>query len=245
MAKLPEGVEPILVGPDGGITASPALLIDLTVARRSGGNREALLSGNDLLWCLDQWPEFERTPERISLLIRSALRRTPTLYFWMTDMSEQALVEGVLKSTIEDRDRDKSDAKDAVLEVASLIASDESLNRLVSAMRKSRYEHFRTAAREFRGRRETILRFLDRAGAVEVDGHPACDVGFGDILSVGQKMASDILDARRSPTLSRSLGDLGRALWIKSIHIRSVETSVQAPEAIEVLNAALKTIGSV
>ena len=112
-------------------------------------------------------------------------------------MSEQALVEGVLKSTIEDRDRDKSDAKDAVLEVASLIASDESLNRLVSAMRKSRYEHFRTAAREFRGRRETILRFLDRAGAVEVDGHPACDVGFGDILSVGQKMASDILDARR------------------------------------------------
>ena len=114
-------------------------------------------------------------------------------------MSEQALVEGVLKSTIEDRDRDKSDAKDAVLEVASLIASDESLNRLVSAMRKSRYEHFRTAAREFRGRRETILRFLDRAGAVEVDGHPACDVGFGDILSVGQKMASDILDARRNP----------------------------------------------
>lgn len=246
VARLPEGVEPVLVGPDGGITACPASLIDLAVARRSGGNREALLSGNDLLWCLAQWPEFERTPERTSLLIRSALRRTPTLYFWMTEVSERLSVEEVLESTIEDRDRDKSDAKDAVLEVASLIASDECLNRLMNAMKNSRYQHFRTAAKQFRGRRETVLRFLDRASTVEVDGRPVCDVSLDDILSAGQRIARSILDTRRSSSaLSRSLSDLGRALWIKSVHIRPSDLSTQAPEVAEALQEALKAVARV
>lgn len=245
VARLPEGVEPLLVGPDGGVTASPGSLIDLAVARRNAGNREALLSGNDLLLCLAQWSEFEKTPERTSLLLRSALRRTPTFHFWMTETCDRAMVEDVLESTIEDDDRDTSDAKDAVLEVASLIASDECLNDLVTAMKDSRFRHFRTAARGFCGRHDTVLKFVSRASAARIDGRPASGVSIDYLLSAGQKMALDILKARRNsrPTLSRHLGDLGRALWIKSIRVRHVETTVQAPEAVKALRAALKAKG--
>ncbi|NMB24029.1 MAG: ATP-binding protein [Firmicutes bacterium] len=246
VARLPDGVEPILVGPDGGITASPSSLINLVVARRSRGDREAILTGRDLLWCLSEWPEFETTSERISLLIRSALRRTPTLYFWLAETSDRSLVEDVLESTIEDRDRDKSDAKDAVLEVGSLIASDECLERLVAAMRKSRYQHFRTAASRFSGRQETVVRFLARAKAATIQGRLVHDLNSDEITRAGQKMALEILATQSSSTvLSRSLGDLGRALWLKTIYTQSTETSVQAPEATEAFQAGLRTIGMI
>lgn len=192
---------------------SATALLDVTLARRSR-NLSALLDGMDLLWCLIERDHIDLTPARADLLLRGSLRRTPTLFFWLAQIADHDLVEDVLLSSLEDEDRDSSDAKDSILEVAALIASSTCIDEVLSRLRTSRYAHFRQAAGEWGGRRAALLDFERRVEAARVDGDLALDLPVPALLNRAEELARQIIAAgSANPALSRSVGDIGRVIY--------------------------------
>jgi len=194
---------------------SATSLLDVTLARRSR-NSSALLDGMDLLWCLIERDHIDLTPARADLLLRSSLRRTPTLFFWLSRIVDHTLVENVLLSSLEDEDRDSSDAKDSILEVAALVASSTCIEEVLSRLRTSRYAHFRQAAGEWGGRRSALQDFDRRVEAARVDGDPALDLPVAALLNRADELARQIIAAgSANPALSRPLGDIGRVIYFR------------------------------
>lgn len=134
--RVPPGTTVVYDTPGGTSPDSPAAMIDLTAARRKR-NTGAVVDGYELLWAFSERDTFDLTPERADMLIRSALRRTPTLFFWLAEMDDLDMVNGILTSTLDDADRDKSDAGRAVLEVAAVAASAETLPVLIEGLKGS------------------------------------------------------------------------------------------------------------
>jgi hypothetical protein len=212
LAHLPEGYQPVFQTP-AGIVASPETLIDLVAARRER-HSGALLDGFDLLWCFTQRDKYDLTDARRRILVRSALRRTPTLYFWLSEGIENSDVEQILLSSLQDEDRDRSDAKDSILEVAALVATDNCLQTIVSIMAGSRYLHFREAASEWQGRAQALATFSGRTTNARVDGVAAIDLSVEQIYAAADRIAFEMLSTD-GPLVrfSRILGDLGRVVY--------------------------------
>lgn len=215
LARLPEGYELVAALPTGEALASPVTLLDLTLVQRER-HVGSLLDGKNLLWCFLQRRDFELTPPRVSLLVRSALRRNPTLFYWLAEYNDPAAVSEILLSTLEDKDRDKSDAKDAILEVAALLTSDADLDAIVTRMRRSEYKHFQDAANAWVDRTTAQEAFRERVERTEWDGTPALDLQEGDILTAAEMLAQRALESNEPvPRVSRQLADLGRVLYVK------------------------------
>ncbi len=194
---------------------SATALLDVTVARRSRYS-SALLDGMDLLWCLIERDRIDLTPPRADLLLRSSLRRTPTLFFWLSRISDRTLVEEVLLSSLEDEDRDSSDAKDSILAVAALVASDACVDAVLSRMRSSRFAHFQQAATEWQGRRYALQEFDRRVETAKAEDDPALDLPVAALFACAERLAGQVLSAGTpSPSLSRMLGDIGRVVYFK------------------------------
>ena len=214
LAHLPEGYVPVFQTP-ARIVASPETLLDLVAARRER-HSGALWDGADLPWCFTQRDCYRLTDVHRQILIRSALRRTPTLYFWLSEGIEDSDVEQILLGSLQDEDRDRSDAKDSILEVAALVASDACLDSLVSTMAGSRYLHFRDGALRWQGRAAALDTFRARANNARFDGTTVADMSLDQVYIAADPVALEMLGTD-GPLVrfSRILGDLGRAAYVR------------------------------
>jgi hypothetical protein len=188
---------------------SASTLLDVTLARRTRSS-SALLDRMDLLWCLAERSSLELTPARLDLLLRSSLRRPPTLFFWLTEFVSRSAVEEVLVSSPDDEARDTSDAKNPILEVAALVASDACLTEVLEKMSISEYSHFREAAAEWQGRRAVLQAFEDRVLSVVIDDVPAIDFPISSLYSIAEEAARREVEGG---VALRRLGDIGRVIY--------------------------------
>lgn len=209
LVELPNGFQPVYVeAPNGELLPCPTTLIDMTNKRREK-DRSAMLDGNALLWCFSSREEIEWTDDRLSLAIRSGLRRPATLCFWLEKSPNDRFVEEILLSTLDDLDRDKSDAKNTLLEVAAIFASDRVVETLVSRMGVSSYSHFRNAAKRWKGRADAIASFLAGANSTW-NGAPLRAMPTETLYRFADALAEDLLSKKNQRAKARSMRDLGR-----------------------------------
>ena len=213
LALLPEGSQVAFSNPSGALLQAPEYLIDFRTSQRSY-HRGALLDGNELLWCFVQRNLFILNEERLAMLVRSALRRTPTLFFWLAEAISKDTVEEVISTSLQDDDRDKSDANQAILEVGSLLASDACLEEASNSMATSKYQHFRDAASNWAGREASLKVFEDRVAKVRVGHDSALETDIGTLYGEAEAVARAALEGGKlAPNQSRRLGDLGRVVF--------------------------------
>ncbi len=213
LAWLPEGSQVAFSNPSGALLQSPEYLIDFRTSQRSY-HRGALLDGNELLWCFVQRNLFILNEVRLAMLVRSALRRTPTLFFWLAEAISKDTVEEVISTSLQDDDRDKSDANQAILEVGSLLASDACLEEASNSMATSKYQHFRGAASNWAGREESLIDFDDRVAMVRVRHDSALETDIETLYGEAEAVARAALEGGKlAPNKSRRLGDLGRVVF--------------------------------
>lgn len=222
MVRLPEGSTPIVLAatPTGEMAGVPEAMLHVVLYRRRIGDTSAILSGQELLRVFLARDQFELTPERRGILIRSGLRRNTTLYFWLIGVRDPEYVEKILLDTLDDKDRDKSDASHTILELASLYASDEPLRQILTKMSSSNYAHFRRAASEWRGRAEERVRFASLADSMRIDGVAAEEISTDDLLRIASDAAHHVLNENRPRVYSDLLRNIGRLLLLRDLQSR-------------------------
>ena len=213
LARVPEGSVVTYLTPSGDALQDPGFYIDLVRAQRQR-ERSHLLNSKDLLWCYLGRGSFELTPERLDLLIRSSLRRASTLFWWLAKTEDPGLVSHVLLDTLQDQDRDKSDAGWSIVEVAALMLGDSDLEKVLSELGASRYAHFREAAQGWKGRKEARTRFIERVRGITLDGASALSLPSSTLDTAGRDLAATMLKEGKPPSRSSwRLGDLGRVVF--------------------------------
>lgn len=222
MVRLPEGSMPIILAtsPTGDMMGAPAAMVDLVFYRRRTGDSSAILSPQELLTVFVLRDQLDLTPERREVLIRSALRRNATLYYWLLGVEDRKFVERILLDTLNDSDRDKSDANKTILELGALYASDKVLKEIVATMSKSEYAHFRQAAATWRGRSDELARFKKLAYSVVIGGTPGTDLDDDVLLQHADVLAQRILKQNRPKANSDLIRNIGRLLLYREIQSR-------------------------
>ena len=120
LVNLPEGVELQLVSQAGQPIDSPGNLLENAIRRREHDS-DHLLSTHDLLWLFQFRENCEFNERNLGILIASALRRNPTLYWWLLQADNiVGLIEQEIFLALRASDRDKSDAARSIVEVASI-----------------------------------------------------------------------------------------------------------------------------
>jgi hypothetical protein len=125
--------------------------------------------------------------------------------------------------SLEDEDRDSSDAKDAILEVAALTASETCPSEIIAKMRVSQYAHFRDAAApQWPGRRATQLAFEDRVSSAKLDGFSVVDLPLPTLYQHAQDLALRAIEESGSPKV---LSQIGRAIyWLRTFRAKARTT---------------------
>jgi hypothetical protein len=105
-----------------------------------------VLSREELLWTLCEWdPQIKLTQDEARLLVKSSLRRSETLWFWIS-LVDSNTIHGLLKETLlSDEDRDKSDASNMVVNITAAFLNVQQIQELKSMMSASPYTHFQKA----------------------------------------------------------------------------------------------------
>ena len=213
LARVPEGSVVTYLTPSGDALQDPGFYIDLVHAQRQR-ERSHLLNSKDLLWCYLGEGSFDLNPDRLDLLIRSPLRKTPTLFWWLARTHDADLVSNVLLDTLQDQDRDKSDAGRSIVEVAALVLGDSELEKVLDELRSSGYAHFREAVQDWKGRSHARTQFIERVKSITMDGSPALGLPTAALDAAGRELASTMLKEDKPPSgPSRRLGDLGRVVF--------------------------------
>ena len=202
-------------GPD--TIRSPGDLLSLALSRRAHG-LPYLLSGRELLWLFVRKHELGLSEDHLELVIESALRRPPTLYWWLLDRrADSLLVNRVLSRVPDSEDRDKSDAAASAVELASLYLNEQDADGLMARLKRSKYSHFRSAARKYVDRERAVKRLESRVGKAVIGDHSLETLTDQELEAVSETVASQEL---RSATRGRprKLGDILRALWLKRVY---------------------------
>lgn len=218
ISRLPEDSDPLIIArtPDGSIAGTPEAVVDLAVHRHRGGERGSVLDADTLLTCFLNREDFVMTDDRLSMLVRSALRRPPSLYFWLDEAPNDDFVREILTSSLTDEDRDKSDAKTTILEIASLIASDEVLEQILDTMRKSDYKHFRNAAEKWPGREAMRRTLFSSVTGATISGTPATSLTTKALYQEAERLAHEILRKKRPTAQSKLMSSIGRLIYLRS-----------------------------
>jgi hypothetical protein len=207
LENIPAGSTIEVRHPDGATDDDPANVLTRAVTTWRT-NSAALLSGDDLLLLFLARHGLTLDRDRSALLIHSALRRKPTLYFWLAEAAPDAqTVKSILLDAIDGKDRDKSDAGRAIVEVASLYLPDDDYGQVIDALGSSRYAHFREAAADG-GSRDAVLERLDGYRALKADGTPCAEYATEDLPRVADALARR-LRTEASAAASRQLAALG------------------------------------
>ena len=215
LVRLPEGERPVLMFPGTGRLADPNLLVDQHIARRVQ-SRTAMLNREDLLWVFRDRGQIRHTFERLDMVIRSALRRPPTLYWWL---ASDGVTPGLVKQCLfdlatTDTDRDRSDARGSVLDVASFFLDDKDLAELVERLRQSEYAHLRKSAETWQGSVHAVTNFEKRAAKARLDDRRASEASDQDLQAEAAALSTQLLD-NDSSAVARRLTDLGRVWFLR------------------------------
>jgi hypothetical protein len=207
LESIPAGSTIEVRHPDGATDDDPASVLARAVTSWRT-NPAALLSGDELLLLFLARHGLTLDKDRCALLIHSALRRKPTLYFWLAEAAPSATaIKSILLDAVNGTDRDKSDAGRAIIEVAALYLDDADYAEVVSTLAESRYKHFREAAADGADRATPLSR-LASYRPVRADGTRCEDYSTEDLPRVAEGLARAIRTGKQAAA-SRQLGALG------------------------------------
>jgi hypothetical protein len=168
-----------------------------------------------LIWLFQLRDQSEFTVEELRMVVASALRRSPTLYWWLLKAEvQESLINEEVTAALAASDRDKSDASASIMEVAALYLDDAQLKGVIKAMRESRYSHFRDEAGQWAGRSAALGKIRKRIKTARLDNQPILDVDVNALERSASDFASR-LSRGKSLGASRRLADVTRAIWAK------------------------------
>lgn len=213
--NLPEGTSLQVVSPSGMSIDSPQALIESVIERRKL-DPSHLLGGDDLLWIFRQREALQLENKHLEVLIASSLRRSPTLFWWLTrseDGSELALDE--LQAVFEASDRDKSDAASSIVELAAIYASDDRLANILDELEKSDYKHFQEAAAGWSNRKSKLEEISSRIESAKHNGDQIVSYSTAELEQLADAVSEKLVESQSSG-LSRKLGTITRVIWAQS-----------------------------
>lgn len=203
VAKLPADATLQAVASDEELD-EPSTLLSRS-SRAYQRNPEKLLTSNELLVLLQSIDRLSPSDEEWSVLLQSALRKRTTLWFWLTKWQPtSAQIEGVLESAIEGKDRDKSDAGRAIVDVAATFLDQDGFGRIASALQKSTYKHFRDAVDAGKDREPYVQRVRERVQKANDDVR-----GIDAIIAEASTCCETALGEGASRSLNLQLARLG------------------------------------
>lgn len=198
----------------GEVIRNPNDLLSLALSRRSL-NLPYLLSGKELLWLFRLRDTFRPISEQLEVILESALRRPPTLYWWLTDPRVNvSLMHEILMRVPGSEDRDKSDAASSAVELTAIYLEDAELKQLLHELERSRYAHFRKEAKAFNTRREAKQSFLRRIRKAKAQGRKLIALNEHELEELASELADEAF-AKPSVGASRRLADITRSIWAK------------------------------
>ena len=224
LANLPEGTE-IQVVPSGQQPIdSPKRLLEYA-AMRHEYDPSHLLTSSDLVHLFVNRNTLGRFNEtQLRLLISSALRRPPTLFWWIikADDNPQLILDEIEKCP-DASDRDKSDASRSIVEMAAIFAEDDMLNKILSKLRSSRYKHFRDGAAAWQGRNTLRMQLNERISKAQHDDRLLRSFSVDELERLSDELATNLSNQPRI-SYARKLGDTTRAIWSKKSRFAHVLT---------------------
>ncbi len=212
--NLPEGTTLQPISSSGMPIDSPIHLIENALLRREHDSGH-LLTADDLLWTFRQRINLTLTPEHLGLLLASSLRRSATLFWWLTeDQMNRDLIIEELQAVFEASDRDRSDAAASIIELSALYAIENELSDILRKLKDSRYLHFREVASRWQNREYALDGFGDRISSATHDGQRLLDFSESDIEQLASIVASELAD-NPSAAKSRKLSTITRVIWAR------------------------------
>jgi len=223
--RLPEGADLLVVSQAGQPIDTPGHLLDNAVRRRDHDPNH-LLSPGDLLWLFQLRQNYDYSESALHILIASALRRNPTLYWWLLKADENPdLIANEIARALNAADRDKSDAARSIAELASIYLDRNQLREVLSSLRASRYKHFRDQATEWQSREQTQAQIAARINSAALDRRPMLSHPRQELEARATEVAARLARAK-GPAAARTLSDLTRAIWaLNSKHADFVRES--------------------
>jgi len=215
LVNLPDDAEIQVVSADQPPLDSPQRLLEYAALRHQYDSSH-LLTTKDLAWLFMNRDSLEDISEgQIRLLIASALRRPPTLYWWILLVDDKpAIILDELQKCLQASDRDKSDAAHSVIEMAAIFASDVQLSEILEELRGSRYKHFRKAAEDWLERTAMLNQLHDRIAGAKYAGKFLHKFSNEELEKLATEVAIKLLSQRKTAD-SRKLADITRVIWSK------------------------------
>lgn len=218
IAELPPGATLIEAGPEA-LLDEPAGRLRRAV-REYQRNAERLLTGRELLELFLVRDALAIGDDEFHLLVQSALRRRPTLWFWLAGRRlRRPMVARMLETAIEGSDRDKSDAGRAIVDVAALYLDTSGYEKVIAHLAASRYKHFKEAAELFPARDQARSALADQR-LQELEGRPIGEWSAEELARFGEEMARDALGSERKAPLSRTMNRVGFEYLMRQGHVR-------------------------
>jgi len=219
LVDLPEGAEIQVVSDTQQPIDSPQRLLEYATVRHEY-DPSHLLSSSDLAYLFVNRHALEDiSRNQLRLLISSALRRPPTLYWWIIDVDDDphSIIEE-LEKCFDAADRDKSDAARSIIELANIFADDNQLDSILEALRASRYQRFREAAEAWPGRVQMLSQLRQRILGAKHEGQLLHEFTVEDLERLATEIAIKSRERAKSAG-SRKLGDITRVIWSKKSHL--------------------------
>jgi len=222
LTDIPAGSQIRVLPATGEAFDEPSVLLDraLTLWR---ANRSRLLNGNELVVLFLARGILPADDEITELLVASALRRRPTLWFWLAERKPTAAaLQKIFDDLIVGGDRDKTDAGRSLVEVAAMYETASDFNERMAELQRSRYRHFQQAAENTN--RIDVLDRLAAGRETTVRKRKLSAFGTVELVDLAQQLASE-LRSKPSSSRSRQLTMVGLELFA-----RDLEASERASE---------------
>lgn len=215
VVSLPPGAAIQVVTGSGEVSSEPRVLLDRSV-RSWRADPSKLLSRQDLLvlFLARRGLTLERADGE--LILHSALRRRPTLWFWVDSIHpDQVQLARVLLEAVAGSDRDRSDAASSIIDLSALLLDPARHEEIVAALGSSRYKHFHDAAARG-GDRHGVLTRLDRLRDRKLSAGPLRTAEQNDIEETADELGRALLGgAPSNAAANRLLGPLGFELMLR------------------------------
>lgn len=213
--SLPSGASIEIVSESGEVTSEPLVLLDRSV-RSWHADPSKLLSRQDLLVLFLARKTLRFDDSSGDLVLHSALRRRPTLWFWIDQIyPESTRLARILSEAVAGNDRDRSDAASSIIDLSALLLDRVQYRDIVAALKSSRYKHFHDAA-ERGGSRPTVLARLSRLRDRLLNGIPLRSAKQNDIDEAADELGRALLGVAQSNTAAnRLLGPVGFELMLR------------------------------
>jgi hypothetical protein len=214
LSSMPDGSKVEIVSASGKTIETPEDLLTNACFRRRR-DQAHLLTAGDLLWIFLNRQTISFNLEELGILIASALRRNATLYWWISQVEDDSrMLLKELQGAISGSDRDKSDAARSVIELGAIYADENNIREILSALRRSRYSHFRKASEQWSTRKEMKLELLKRINNAKLDRKPLIDLDINELERIATSKAKELYPSK--PTAASStLGTINRLIWYK------------------------------